>query len=270
MDLVLVRQLWGIDKPWEEVFQRIEDAGFAGVEIALPFLDPVAEYKDLLGKHDFEIVPMIFTAGDSVADHIASFRQQLTEAMQFDPIVVTCHDGRDAFSIDDARNYYTEVLAIEQDLGARVAHETHRGRILYNPWTTSTLLDSFDELNLCCDFSHWVCVCERLINDQIDIIRQCAERAVHVHGRVGYMEGPQVPDPRVDAYAKELEAHERWWDLIWESQQSRGFERSTFTPEFGPPPYMQTHPLTGNPASDLWDVSNWIAYRQRDRFAARS
>ena len=44
------------------------------------------------------------------------------------------------------------------------------------------------------DFSHWVCVCERLIEDQIDIVRQCAERCLHVHARVGYEEGPRSPN----------------------------------------------------------------------------
>ena len=50
-----------------------------------------------------------------------------------------------------------------------MAHETHRGRILFNPWITCRLLDRFEHLKLCCDFSHWVCVSERLIDDH------CAE-----------------------------------------------------------------------------------------------
>ena len=208
MKLTLIRQLWGIDKPWDDVFQRIAEAGFDGVEIALPFLDPPDRYRDLLDKHRFQIVPMIFTAGTSVKEHVDSFRDQLTAAMSLDPVVVTCHDGRDAFSADDAISYYSQVLEIEKDLDVTVAHETHRGRILYNPWTTADLLNRFEDLTLCCDFSHWVCVCERLITDQEDIIRACAERAVHVHGRVGYMEGPQVPDPRIEMYRTELETHE--------------------------------------------------------------
>ncbi|NND70082.1 MAG: TIM barrel protein [Rhodothermales bacterium] len=270
MELSLIRQLWGIDKPWDDVFSRIAKAGYQGVEIALPFLSPTSEYKSLLEKHNLQIVPMIFTAGTSVREHVSSFREQLTSAIQFDPILVTCHDGKDAFTADDSRMYYREVLAIEKDLGFPVAHETHRGRILYNPWTTAHMLDSFADLQLCCDFSHWVCVCERLIADQEDIIQACADRAIHVHGRVGYAEGPQVPDPRSEMYRGELEAHELWWDMIWGSQSNRGLKVSTFTPEFGPPPYMQTNPNTGEPASDLWEISNWIADRQRERFSRRS
>lgn len=269
MKLHLIRQLWGIDKPWEAVFARIAENGYSGVEIALPFLEPADETKRLLRNHDFDLVPMIFTEGKSVAEHVESFRRQLTAAVEYDPVLVTCHDGRDAFSRAEAIEYYERVLAIEKDLGCRVAHETHRGRILYNPWTTADLLDRFDSLQLCCDFSHWVCVCERLIDDQSAIIEQCADRALHVHARVGYNEGPQVPDPRVTLYEPELSAHERWWDTVWQSQHQRGMEVSTLTPEFGPPPYMQTDPKTGEPASDLWDISNWIAERQASRFNAQ-
>ncbi len=270
MQLSLIRQLWGIDKPWDEVLQKIRELDFDGIEVALPFLEPHQDYVDLQDKRGLQLIPMIFTTGNSVREHVASFRKQLEDAITFSPLKVTCHDGKDAFTIDDARQYYTEVLEIEAGLGVEVAHETHRGRILYNPWTTEVLLREFPKLRLCCDFSHWVCVCERLIDDQEEIIRLCADRTIHVHGRVGYNEGPQVPDPRAPEYQAELEAHERWWDLIWDSQQERGIQSSTFTPEFGPPPYMQTKPFTGDPASDLWVVSNWMAFRQRDRFADRA
>jgi hypothetical protein len=75
-----------------------------------------------------------------------------------------------------------------------------------------------------------------------------------------------VPDPRVEQYSLELAAHERWWEIVWKAQVKRGMEVSTLTPEFGPPPYMQCDPVTGAPASDLWEISNWMARRQADRF----
>lgn len=267
MELHLYRQLWGLEKPWDDYLEAFRTFGYRGVEVALPFVAPVDKWREEFERLELQVLPMIFTEGRDVAAHIASFRSQLEQASQFGAPVITCHDGSDAFSLDDANTYYREVLAIEGDLGATVAHETHRGRILYNPWQTSTLLDRFDQLTLCCDFSHWVVVCERLINDQIDIIRQCADRAVHVHARVGYNEGPQVPDPADPHFADELEAHESWWTIIWEAQRDRGFQVSTMTPEFGPPPYMHTQPFTGKPVADQQAVSDWTAQRQRNRFA---
>jgi len=65
---------------------------------------------------------------------------------------------------------------------------------------------------------------------------------------------------------RHLEAHEAWWDEIWRAQAGRGQVISTLTPEFGPPPYMQTFPDTGMPLADTWDISNWMARRQAQRF----
>jgi hypothetical protein len=147
-----------------------------------------------------------------------------------------------------------------------VAHETHRGRALYNPWITRRLLRHFAPLRLCCDFSHWVCVCERLVDTEIDILRECAARCIHLHARVGYEEGPQVPDPRAPEYQRHLEAHERWWQLIWEAQAAAGHLRSTLTPEYGPPDYLHTLPYSKMPVANLWEVCDWQAQRSAARF----
>ena len=96
------------------------------------------------------------------------------------------------------------------------------------------------------------------------------ERTDHIHSRVGYSQGPQVPDPRAPEYAGELAAHEEWWDRIWDSMEVRGREWASMTPEFGPYPYQQAVPFTGEPMVDLREVCDWQAGRQRERFAARS
>lgn len=267
MELHVYRSMWGVERPWAEVLPLLSDLGFVGIEAPLPFLQKHA--PTFATDHGLHCLPMIFTEGNTVAEHVASFREQLEACEVYAPAVVNCHDGKDAFNDSEAIQYYEEVLAIEADLGISVAHETHRGRILYNPWTTARLLDRFDSLHLCCDFSHWVCVCERLIDDQLSIIEQCAAHAVHIHARVGYEEGPQVPEPRAPEYANHLAAHERWWDLIWEAQAKRGRAVSTLTPEFGPPAYLHTLPYTNVPVADLWDICTWQGQRQAQRFAQR-
>lgn len=107
----------------------------------------------------------------------------------------------------------------------------------------------------------------KLLDDVPEILRRCARHALHIHARVGYEEGPQVPDPRAPEYQRHLEAHERWWRMIWESQKERGARESTLTPEFGPPDYMHTLPHTYAPVSDLWEICDWQAERQRDQFS---
>jgi hypothetical protein len=82
--------------------------------------------------------------------------------------------------------------------------------------------------------------------------------------RVGFEEGPQVPDPSVASAAAALAAHESWWDMIWEDQRSRGMSVSTLTPEFGPPPYLHTRHKTAESWADLSGICDWMALRQRE------
>lgn len=266
MELLVFRHLWGVDPPWEPVYPQIKTLRYVGIEVAISLIKDRSAFIEMLQENRFHFIPMIFTEGKSVDEHIVSFKKQVDEAVRFNPIHITCHSGRDFFTEDGSFRFFQEALKYEADAGVSVAHETHRGRIFYNPWITAKLLDRFIDLKLCCDFSHWVCVCERLIDDQIEIIKQCAEHAIHIHARVGYMEGPQVPDPRAAEYKNELEAHERWWSIVWAAQKQRGAKYSTLTPEFGPPPYLHTLAHTNVPVADLWDVCNWQAQRQREHF----
>ncbi len=228
-----------------------------------------AEFQTLLDASGLGYIAMIFTAGATVDEHIDSFRRQLDAAAAMRPLLVNSHSGRDAWGRAERERFFAAALEAEAQAGLAVAHETHRGRATFSPWATDELLADFAGLRLCCDLSHWVCVCERLIDDQIEIVRRCAARCVHLHARVGFEEGPQVPDPRAPEVAEHLAAHERWWDLIWEAQAARGDAVSTLTPEFGPPGYMHTLPYTRMPLADLAEVCDWMAQRQAARFAAR-
>ena len=58
------------------------------------------------------------------------------------------------------------------------------------------LLLRFPDLKLSCDLSHWVCITERLLTSEGEIIVLAAEHCLHGHARVGYENGPQVADPR--------------------------------------------------------------------------
>ena len=99
-----------------------------------------------------------------------------------------------------------------------VSHETHRQRYFATPWQTRHILRQFPDLRITCDFSHWVCVCERLLPDMGETISLAAQHCHHIHARVGFAEGPQVPDPSAPEYAADLAAHEAWWEEIWQSQ----------------------------------------------------
>jgi len=272
MELTLLKSLWGMEGPLEENLRRIAEAGYQGVEAPVPAPEERRRFRELLQEHGLAFVPQIFTAaadgpGDSPgAEHAASFARQLEQAAQWDPLLVVSHTGRDSLPQEERRRLFERVLDTERRVGVAVGHETHRGRVLFTPWDAASLLREFPELRLTADFSHWACVCESLLDDQGEALLLACQRAIHTHGRVGYPEGPQVPDPRAPEFAPAVEAHERWWKNIVREHAREGRPRVSFTPEFGPPDYLHTLPFTRQPVADLWDVCLWSARRFRDLY----
>ncbi|MBF0432511.1 MAG: sugar phosphate isomerase/epimerase [Fibrobacteria bacterium] len=278
MQLLMFRSMWGVLGPWgkfpaenwEQAFPAIKESGYTGIEFDLPKADQHKRFRKLLDIYNFQYIAMIFTSGNTVADHISSFEQEVKLAKKLSPRFIVSHSGQDSFSPEEAKEFFEAALEIEEKEKIPVAHETHRGRILFNPWSTYQLLSQYSELKLCVDLSHWVCVAERLLEDCNDILEMTAQHCLHIHARIGYEQGPQIPDPRMPEAAPYLAFHEKWWQRIWDIQENAGFPETTMDPEFGPPGYMHTLPGTNAPVADLWDICNWQAGRQKTLFASRT
>lgn len=277
MDLVVYRHLWGLEPDADLGFTTwlpsIAAAGYRGVEGMPPPPSQAHAFRAALDDVGLEFVAQVVTCfparGGSPAEHIASFRAQVERATTLRPVFINAHSGVDLWSIGEAHSYLREVRRIERDLGVLVTHETHRGRLFWNPRDTLALLSEHEGLSLCADLSHWVTVCERMLEDQEHAIVAIAPRVRHVHARVGHEQGPQVNDPRAPEWARHVATFERWWDTFWDAQAAAGLARTTLTPEFGPPPYQPTAPGSRTPLADPWQVSLWMAERQRRRFAGR-
>lgn len=268
MKLLLARHLWGVTLPLEIALPRFVVRGYEAIESPLP--DDAAAWRKSLIAHGLAYIGMIFTAGATAIEHAESFRTQAKKAIECGARQITAQTGSDTWSVDEAVSFYREITAIEADLPIAVGHETHRGRTFFNPWITRDVLLRCPAIRLCCDFSHWVCVAERLSWNGGDglILELCASRAIHTHARVGYEQGSQVPDPAAPEYKSHLDAHLRWWKALWSAQQKRGDLISTVTPEFGPPDYLHTLPYTNVPVADLEKVCEWMADRVKQEFSA--
>ena len=273
MRLKLIRHLWGVDlshglQPYLSDWRSV---GYEALEISLRMVPDRADFLSFLKANGLGWIPQVFSyglvPGGSVREHLASLREQVEECLDHAPLFFNVHSGYDNWSPAEAEDFYGEALHLEQKIGLPFSHETHRSRYFCTPWQTKFILDRYPTLRLTCDFSHWVCVCERLLPDLHDVLAQAARHAHHLHSRVGYEQGPQVPDPAAPEYAAHLQAHESWWAMIWQAQQERGFTESTLTPEFGPPPYLHTLPTSGKPVADLAKICDWMATRQAQRFA---
>jgi hypothetical protein len=272
MKLTLVRHLWGIDHTHglNHYLPRWRDVGYTAVEGSLQLSPDREAFLLFLETSGWSWIPQVFsrdfTPGGTVREHLDSVKKQIDECMTYNPLFFNAHSGSDSWSPAEAEDFYGAMLEMERGLGVPICHETHRLRYFGNPWTTRSILEKFPDLKLTCDFSHWVCVAERLLEDCGDIIQLAAQHCHHLHARVGHEEGPQVSDPRAPEWARHLAAHEAWWDTIWSSQKQRGLAVTCLAPEFGPAPYLPLLPYTQAPVADLADICDWMARREALRF----
>jgi sugar phosphate isomerase/epimerase len=251
------KALWGMDGELEQQIQRIAGAGYAGFEAPV-FAENASGIAKAVSDSGLGFIAMLFVMD---ADEL---RVGLEHAASAGAEKINVHSGRDWWHFDEGCRFFEQALRVQEASSAPVAHETHRGRTLFHPAVTRTYLDRFPDLRLTADFSHWTNVCESMLGDQEEAVGRAIDATIHLHARVGYEQGPQVPDPRAPEWEPYVATFEQWWDRILRRHEERG-EILTVDPEFGPPHYMHTIPHTREPVADLWDVCLWM----RDRLATR-
>ncbi|EGG37371.1 sugar phosphate isomerase/epimerase family protein [Paenibacillus sp. HGF5] len=254
MKVAIYKALWGMTGSWEESFKQIAEAGYDGVEAGLPGPQDQQRFMDLLEQYQLKFIAQIYTHGN----HSVSFEEQLLRAKHFSPVKIVSHSAQDCMPFRDQLRFFGRAVMLEAELGVQVAHETHRGRAMFTPWNTARLLQHFPQLKLTADFSHWCAVCESLLENQVYNVKLAISRSVHIHARVGYAQGPQVPHPAAPEYQQELLTHTRWWREIYQHRSKEGAECLSVTTEFGPPNYLHTLPFSNEPVANLWEVCDWM------------
>ena len=263
MQLIFLRHFWGVTLPRREAFARFAERGYAGVEATLH--EDLPLLKSLTAEHGFRLSGMAYTDGTDVEAHFDSLRTQVDRWLELGATQINAHSARDAWPTARSVEFYGRCVEYERTLPILVTHETHRGRAFFSPWATRDILAQVPDVRLCCDFSHWVCVAERLLGDCDAEVALASSRCRHLHARVDYEEGPQVPDPSALEYAPHLAAHERWWQSIVTAQREAGAAELTIVPEYGPPNYLHTTPHTNAPVADLDHVVEWATTRLRQQ-----
>ena len=224
--------MWGLTGTLEQRLRGIKQRGYDGVEVGLPeFMarlgdiqpEEVPDFPHLLRDLDLGYLPMIFTyepefsarwggmAIEADATHASTFQQQVEAAAEYEPLQMTSHSGSDAMTLGEAVEFFETALKVESEVGVPIGHETHRMRILYSPFVWRDVHRELPEFRTVADISHWVNVCERIPDDLDDIFSSLAASAIHIHGRVGHPEAPQVTDPRAPENEQFVRWHEQWW-----------------------------------------------------------
>lgn len=263
MKVKLFKCDWGMEYigPPEKRLAQYKAAGYDGVECANIGMEPEA-FADTCDELGLAYIAMVFSADP------ASFKTQLDQVLRARPMLINCHPGCDYFTFEQGCDYFKAVMDIAAEVDTPVVYETHRRRCLYAPWTTARYLEAIPELRICADFSHFTTVAECALDESPyrDFLELAISRTDHIHARVGYSHGPQVPDPRVGEGLIWTELFESWWDRIIQQRQAEGKEFMTINPEFGPPLYQPFDPVTREPLADIWDCCLFIANRFRERW----
>lgn len=274
MNLKLFKTMWGASGGIDDAIAQLVQAGMNGLEGPAPEnQEAQRQMQALLDKHQLDYIAEITTAGTYVPDrhatlqqHLDSLEQKLKHSAALKPLFVTCLAGCDAWPEKTSIEFFTRAMELADHYNLQISFETHRSRSLFNPWITQRIVEQLPDILLTVDFSHWCVVCERLMDTELDVIHAIADNVQHIHARIGYEQGPQVPDPRAPEYKYALNAHQRWWELIWESQIRRGYTSTTMTPEFGPDGYLHEMPFSKEPVADLWKLNMWMATEEKSHF----
>ena len=248
---------WGMeDLPLREIFTRIKEAGYDGIE-AVVAEEEGSEFVDLVQEFDLlfiglyaDIVPGKLYEG--TFDH---YTRRLEFLASLNPIFINSQTGKDSFSLDDNAHLIERADHISAQSGISIYHELHRGKFSFCPQMTMPMLDRFPKMKLTADISHWVNVSESFLEEYPHEIQRLVEHTAHIHARVGFLEGPQIPDPRAPEWAIAVNHHLGWWDRMIAAQRKSEKEYITVSPEFGPYPYMPIHPFTQQPIANQWEIN---------------
>ena len=238
----------------------VKSSGFDGAEIALdPDKDNLNRVRKLFETYELDLlVQHPFSKGCTPGEHLRDYSSKLERLMDMQPVKVNCHTGKDYYQVDVNRLFIEDADRLSEKHQVPVAHEIHRGRFSFCTALIDHYLSAFPDLSLTADFSHWCVVSESLLEDQPGVLKRVIPHCTHIHARVGYAQGPQVPHPQAPEYNRELETHLKWWTMILDCHKRRDEPEMTVTCEFGPPPYLHTLPFSGNPVAAQYEMNMFI------------
>lgn len=264
---------WGFEHlEWPTFLRQVKDAHYDGVEW-YPYGETTAEnrVRQLLDDFDLDLA-IVMTVRNAPTDfraYTVTLGEQLRDLagiggrrLQF----ISAQTGREFYTEPQVLECLAICQSVSEQTGVPIYQETHRNKWTYAAHVVDTYLAKRPDLLLTLDISHWFCVSESYLSDQDEAVERAVRHTRHVHARVGHTQGPQVWDPAADEYADALQAHLDVWDRYVAYRREQGATEITFTPEFGPPPYMvKGHkPLPDD--QEQFRLNRWMRNFLADRY----
>ena len=271
MKIIFFCPRWGCENiPWRLFFKKVKDAGYDGVEMGYPLelsADEKQEIQQGLADHSLLWIGQHWqTIEPDFEAHVKIYADNLYSIADGKPLFINSQTGKDYFSTEQNLRLIQIAKAISGETGIDIIHETHRGKWSFAAHITKNYLQLNPEIRITLDASHWCNVAETLLADQQEAVELAIKHTDHIHARVGYPEGPQVPDPRDPLWHEALQQHLTWWDTIVELKKQADRPMLTITPEFGAPPYTVLLPGSHSPIACQWDINVYMMEFLRDRY----
>ena len=257
---------WGSENiAWTDFLEKVKQSGYQGIEYGIAYDTPKAELDEVWNgamKAGLKMIAQHYdTAEIDFSKHFDTYCAWLEKLSSYPVEKINSQTGKDYFSFEQNK----KLIEAANEANGKVVHETHRNKFAFAAHVTREYLEKIPDLRITLDISHWICVAESWLDDQQTTVQLAIERTDHVHARVGYPEGPQVPDPRIEAWQFALNKHLAWWDKVITKKRNQN-TAITITPEFGPYPYMVHIPNTQSPICNQWDVNVYIMELLRKRY----
>ncbi len=249
---------WGCEGiPVTTFCNMVKDAGFEGVEMSLPLDGP--EKSEILNAIEGAGLKLIAQHWEtSTVDfdaHKTEYRQRLENLATAKPVFINTQTGKDFFSFEQNAELIQIAAEVAAKHDVKIIHETHRGKFSFAAHVVHDFLQRLPDLRLTLDMSHWCCTAESWLDDQPEAMSLAVSRTDHIHSRVGFPEGPQIPDPRVPEWKEALNIHTDFWQQVVDARKKDGWDTFTITTEFGPAPYMTLLPFSRQPITNQWEVN---------------
>lgn len=269
MEIKFFAPRWGDTQNWNDFLQHAKRDGYDGAEVnihadATPQL--LDEMWNAATENGMEMIAQHSKTNDADFNrHYDNYCKWFELVRPYPWTIINTQTGKDYFAFEQNKQLIEFTGNYATNNGIKVVHETHRNKFSFAAHITRKYLQQIPGLKLTLDISHWVNVAESFLEDQqeaVDLAIACTE---HLHARVGYTQGPQVPDPRLPEWQEALNHHLAWWDKVIASKKAGGAAEFTISPEFGSFPYM-FHLPNGQPVVDQWEVNLFMKELLKKRY----
>lgn len=269
--ILITKSNWEVSStPLPRFMELCKADGFQGAEVYLaPREESEQSIQESLAKNSLFLIAQAASRGRTPAEHLTSLRAQLERSMACGAQFVNAHTGSDFFTFEENLGLFRKAIELSEEMALPVYHETHRGRALYNLPDTVRYLAEEPRLELTGDFSHFMCVHESNLEDRMELLERVLPHCRHLHARVGFEEGPQVPHPMAPEWKGMRQRYLGIWKKVFAQAEARGATTFTITPEAGPPGYMPTVPFSNQPIADAWSVNLAVADWLRSELMSR-